>query len=410
MIVVDEGAFVDPVLGGQVVGPLMDTRNVLLIVISSPSADGDDIVTDWLEQRDVLTGKRVFSRWNVPLVCQRCMRSPEKALACCHERRLVPPHKNLDSLHKFAFMYASDPRAMLRERAGVSFARKLGPLGEFMEALYALPLSNPNRDTVRRIVVSVDPNWGGHIGGSEIGICSAIYYSGPASHGLVAVIHKCVVSTQNALPNPLSTVMHTGRENWVLPRTSSEPGDRAPRRMLRTEFPHDGHKLRLRRPVAEQQVADRGHHVLGHELRAQRRAIVVRARTHGRGRGRRPHQLPTFDIRLARDVHEAERGDHDEVALCGHLCAGPYFAGLCVRQLVTQVPAHVPHVRMPLEKHREDLLQHATTLALTHREEVGVQPVALAAQCVQRVASSLHLQGEWRAAFTHTFLEPGRSG
>lgn len=197
MIVVDEGAFVDPVLGGQVVGPLMDTRGVLLIVISSPSADGEDIVTDWLEQRDSVTGKHVFSRWNVPLVCKRCMRSPVKALACCHERRLVPPHKNLDSLHTFAFMYAAaDPRGMLRERAGINFERKLGPLGEFMDALFALPLSSSDPGAIRRIVTAVDPNWGGHIGGSEIGICSAVYHPGPPSHGSFAAIHRCVVRTK----------------------------------------------------------------------------------------------------------------------------------------------------------------------------------------------------------------------
>ncbi len=217
----DEGAFMRKELFFDVILPIAEMRDRVLVVSSTPT-------DDWGFFHQLMTlrtksGDYVFRRVTVQLVCQFCRRH-KRETKCTHNIHKIPPWKSQKRLELVKLVYGKErERSLRRESLGVSdgVTSPFIPT-EYIEDLGAMPEFVPDCDIPPLFVhITVDPNAGGP---SEMAIVAVAYQHGRAVVSLVRFFIYRHAHIHNQGPHYRDAASHRRQ-----PATGPTPGSRANR-------------------------------------------------------------------------------------------------------------------------------------------------------------------------------------
>ena len=186
MIYCEEAAYMDLGVFYQIVVPLLEMRQAVLIMISTPTGTWsfyNHLFNLVLPQ----TGQKLFNTVTVELVCSLCKRT-ERTEHCRHNLHMVPAWKNSKKLDVVKLIYGDRTTTLKRESLGLT-ADDSNPLirRDFITDLRERPLWVPDRDVPPRFVhITVDPNAGGPNG---LAMTAIVYLNGQA---VVSCFSVCV--------------------------------------------------------------------------------------------------------------------------------------------------------------------------------------------------------------------------
>jgi hypothetical protein len=158
VIYIDEAAFIDNKLFGDVIVPITEMKQCVLIMISSP---GKVRFYDRLmELRDSVTRLPIFNTFKLDLVCPRCRRKSDPS-RCTHRVSWIPSWKSRNKQEIAKAIYGEDDQdSYTRESMGLSGEDRSGWFNRsalnFLRV--RIPWKPDTRAMARRVVITCDPN------------------------------------------------------------------------------------------------------------------------------------------------------------------------------------------------------------------------------------------------------------
>lgn len=180
----------------QIIVPLLEMRQAVLIMISTPTGT-------WSFYNHLFnlvlpsTGEKLFNTVSVELVCPRCLRT-ERAEHCRHNLHKIPDWKDSDKLDVVKLIYGDRTTTLKRESLGMT-ADDVNPIirREFITDLRERPLWVPDYDVVPKFVhIVVDPNAGGDNG---FALTALVYLNGQVIVSMMSVVVFMGVRTRRLL-------------------------------------------------------------------------------------------------------------------------------------------------------------------------------------------------------------------
>lgn len=113
VIYCEEAAYMDLSVFYEVVVPLWEMGEAVMIMISTP-VDSFNFYSVLLNMRDPDSGKRVFLVFEVELICKRCTNKP-KPEDCTHMLKFLPPWKSAEKLNLVKMIMRDNVTILKRE-------------------------------------------------------------------------------------------------------------------------------------------------------------------------------------------------------------------------------------------------------------------------------------------------------
>lgn len=115
---VDEGAFMEEALFLNVIVPIMEMMNCVLI-ITSTLVSMYNYLTELMHLKDPDTGLPIFNVYQQSFICDRCQRG-DRPQDCRHRLYEIPPHKSATKKKLISHIYGEkNAMLMARESMGV---------------------------------------------------------------------------------------------------------------------------------------------------------------------------------------------------------------------------------------------------------------------------------------------------
>ncbi len=113
MLYCEEAAYMDLGVFYEVVVPLLEMGNAVLVMISTP-VDSFNFYSILMNLTDPATGERLFLVYEMELICKRCKKKthPEK---CRHNLKYLPPWKSSEKHEIIALILKDRVTTLMRE-------------------------------------------------------------------------------------------------------------------------------------------------------------------------------------------------------------------------------------------------------------------------------------------------------
>ncbi len=155
-MLIEEAAFIDPLMFKSVIVPIMGMCNVAVLAISTPD-DQFNYFTELMNKKKP-DGTPLFSIIDVGLTCRACVEKGE--LSCPHKVNRLPAWKNRGRQELVQSLLEDDVDLCMRETKGVIVSDKKFVFRDWLPAVEAKPryqLQTP----VNVVYVAIDPSGGG---------------------------------------------------------------------------------------------------------------------------------------------------------------------------------------------------------------------------------------------------------
>ena len=174
----EEAAYMDLKVFYEVVIPLLEMEEAILIMISTP-VDSFNFFTQLLRMKNPNTGESVFLTYEADLVCERCAQTahPEK---CRHMLKYLPPWKSSDKLEIVSMILKDRETTLLRESMGVvtDEGGSLFPNENIDIFANELPVVLDERMYPSQLLITCDPNARDSRTSSEMALTAVFYERG----------------------------------------------------------------------------------------------------------------------------------------------------------------------------------------------------------------------------------------
>lgn len=177
VIYCEEMAYMDLAVLYEVVMPLMEMANAILIGISTP-VDCFNIFQQLFERRNPINGSPIANCFALELVCDYCKsaESSKEMFDCPHMLKFVPPWKSSEKYEMLKEVFRGNEETLMRESRGVPAA----PPGVLvqkpdLEKLRKSCWEFSKLDRPRYILLFCDPNAGAR---NHMALCSLVFLNG----------------------------------------------------------------------------------------------------------------------------------------------------------------------------------------------------------------------------------------
>jgi len=157
VLIVEEAAYIDLRLFYEVIMPILEMTNAVMIMISTP-VNTFNFFSKLLDLKDE-AGNYLFLRYTVDLVCKRCRSGPSPE-RCRHMVHMLPRWKSEDKMKLAEMIMRDETTTLLRESRGLisddtsSYFEKAD-----VDYLIHSPMWTPRpNEQPRYILVTIDPN------------------------------------------------------------------------------------------------------------------------------------------------------------------------------------------------------------------------------------------------------------
>jgi len=170
---VDEAAHIDPALFFKTIVPILQMTRTSLIMLSSPTQDGDYF--SQLLQLKRPGGEPFFNVIDCFQICTRCMKLERTKAMLCKHVKSTAHWLSTAKTRELKLLYTASPEDALRELGGivVSDGKPALPKPEIERCFATAPIMTHNAPPF--VFTACDPNGGGP---SHMSICSAYFGMG----------------------------------------------------------------------------------------------------------------------------------------------------------------------------------------------------------------------------------------